>query len=262
MPKIDGVGYGDFTEKKLEHFSKILEMHFAITKAVISKNANIFKPYYHYVELTSGKGFTPIGKPGSPIIFFETAHKNFNDINFFADFIDCDKKNIRELIKSIDDLSQERGWGQNNCNFHCNKYQEVIPSLFAEKSTEFGLIFVDHSGDLPDISTIQFIADQRPKMEVLLYLSSTNIKRTVQYTGLRFINFINSIGKTHWLVRKPINHDRHKWTFILGSNAKNLFTDYKSIGFYQIESKVGKSILERINFTEREQFEAKQPRLI
>jgi hypothetical protein len=262
MPKIDGVGFGNCTEIKILHFSKIIAMHLAITKAVINKNRNTYKKYYHYIELTAGKGYTPDGRKGSPIVFLEEAECSLENIQFIADFIECEPKNISELQFSLESISKEKNWKANSWNFHCGKYQDEIPLLLNGKSNELGLVFIDHSGDLPDLKTLQYIAELRPKMEVLLYLSSTNVKRSLPYTDIRLVDFIKNIGKDYWLVRKPFNWDKHKWTFILGSNAPNLFKNYKSINFYQLESQLGQTILEKLNFTEKEQYEALQPRLI
>jgi three-Cys-motif partner protein len=261
MPKIDDVGFGDCTEIKISDYSKIIAMHMAITKAVICKYQTTYKNRYHYIELTSGKGYTPNGRPGSPIIFLEIAENKLENIEYYADFIECKPKNIEELQISLESERQRRNWKNNNWNFHCGKYQDEVPILLNNRSNELGLIFIDPSGDLPNLGTIQYITEMRPKMEILLYLSSTNIKRSLLYTDMRLVDFINKIGKNNWLVRKPINWDQHKWTFLLGSNAPNLFKDYKSINFYQVESLIGQGIIEGLNFTKKEQFEALQPKL-
>ena len=44
MPIKDGVGYGEYTGVKIEHLSKILAMHMAITQAVIKKHASYSIP--------------------------------------------------------------------------------------------------------------------------------------------------------------------------------------------------------------------------
>jgi three-Cys-motif partner protein len=261
MPKIDGVGFGDCTERKILDFQKIISMHMVITKAVISRNQSLYSNKYHYIELTSGKGYTPDGRPGSPLIFLEEANNRLESIDFYADFIECELKNINELRTSLVIMQKNGNWKVNNWYFHCGKYQEEIPKLLVNKSNELGLIFIDHSGDMPDLKTIQYLAEMRPKMEILLYLSSTNIKRSLQYTDMRLVEFINNIGKKNWLVRKPINWDQHKWTFLLGSNAPNLFKDYKSINFFQVKSHIGQGIIEGLNFTKKEQLEALQPKL-
>jgi hypothetical protein len=40
MPIENGVGYGEYTGVKIEHLSKILVMHMAITQAVLKRNAD------------------------------------------------------------------------------------------------------------------------------------------------------------------------------------------------------------------------------
>jgi hypothetical protein len=44
MPIENGVGYGEYTGVKIEHFGKILAMHMAITQAVIKKHASYYEP--------------------------------------------------------------------------------------------------------------------------------------------------------------------------------------------------------------------------
>jgi hypothetical protein len=129
--------------------------------------------------------------------------------------------------------------------------------LLEQSYNEFGLIFVDPSGDLPDFECLKYIAEMRPKMEILIYIASTNVKRTFQFTEKRLADYIESVGKSNWLIRKPISWDKFKWTFLLGSNT-SLFKDYKSIGFYRLESHQGQRILEKLNLTEKEQIESKQ----
>ena len=56
MPVKDGIGYGEYTGVKIEHLSKILAMHMAITQAVIKGTSSYFEPEYRYVDLTAEKG--------------------------------------------------------------------------------------------------------------------------------------------------------------------------------------------------------------
>jgi three-Cys-motif partner protein len=261
MPKVDGVGYGDCTEIKIKHFSKIVAMHLAISQAVLNKHRSLFNQNYRYIELTAGKGISPDGTIGSPIAFLEKAEAETFTIPYRADFIECEPQNIGELKQTLEILKIANGWKGTEWHFHNGKYQDEIPSLLKSKSNEFGLVFVDPSGDLPDFDTVQYIAKIRPKMEILIYLSSTNVKRIYQYTDKHLTNYIDSIGKKYWLIRKAINWDQFKWTFLLGSNAPDLFKDYKQIDFYRLDSQYGQSIFEKLNLTEKEQVEYKQYKL-
>lgn len=257
MPIEDEVGYGPCTKIKIEHFSKIVAMHLAVTQAVLNKFKSKFPQHYCYIELTAGKGFSPDGYKGSTIAFLEEAEDEKFKLPYRADFIECDKKNISELEETLNGEKAKQGWISENWYFHCRKYEDVIPMLLSHKTYEFGLVFVDPSGNLPDFDTLHYIAEKRPKMEILIYLPSTNVKRTYQYTDKRLTDYIDRIGKQNWLIRKPIAWDQFKWTFLLGSNA-NIFKNYKSIEFYRLDSNEGKDILVKLNLTRKEQIESKQ----
>jgi len=228
MPKVNGIGFGDSTKIKISHFSKIIAMHLAITQAVLKRNLKFYSQSYRYVELTAGKGYTPDGLIGSTIAFLEQVEHNNFTIPYRADFIECEKCNIEVLKDTLDQKRAENGWKSENWHFHNGRYEVEIPELFSSKTNEFGLIFVDHSGGMPDFNSLQFIAKNRPKMEILLYLSTTNVKRLKQYTDNHLIDHINSIGKKYWLIRKAKDWDQFKWTFLLGSNAPDLFKDYSN----------------------------------
>jgi len=260
MPKKNNIGYGECTEIKIKHFSKIVAMHLAITQAVLNKNS-YFPQHYRYIDLTAGKGFSPSDKKGvsikgSPIAFLEQAESKKFQVPYRADFIECETRNIVELERSIRREKKKNGWAANDLHFHNGTYQTEILSLLSKKSREFGLVFVDPSGNLPDFNCLKRITEMRPKMEILLYIPTTNVKRIHQHTDKRLVDYINSIGKEHWLVRKPISWDQHKWTFLLGSNA-SLFKDYTDIDFYRLESQRGQKILGKLNLTKQELIESK-----
>ena len=99
------------------------------------------------------------------------------------------------------------------------------------------------------------------KMEILIYLASTNVKRVYQHTEKRLKDYIDCIGKKYWLIRKPLRGDSHKWTFLLGSNAKSLFGDYRGINAYRLDSDIGQKILEQLNLTKQERIDSKQFKL-
>jgi len=261
MPIEDGIGYGEYTGVKIEHLSKILAMHMAITQAVIKKHASYYEPEYRFIDLTAGKGQTPDGNLGSPIVFLDKAGEPKFVIPFRADFIEREQENISELKKvvfahSLYDLNQKR------IHFHHNEYEIVIPQLFkSRKDAELGLIYVDPSGDLPDFKTLALISNMRPRMEILLYLSATNVKRQFQQTQKLLADYLSETGKQHWLIRKPYSGDKHQWTFLLGSNV-DLFKPHKSIqrDFYLLNSSEGQQVFEKMNLSQDQRMEQKQRR--
>ena len=112
MPKVDDVGHSDHTVPKMEVLSKIFDMHFMITQAVIKKYSS-FRRKYRYVDMTSGKGHVPysdivskvdkvhtlewFGKSlvhngkllGSPLVFLTIAESEKVQIPYRGDFIEA-----------------------------------------------------------------------------------------------------------------------------------------------------------------------------
>lgn len=261
MPIENGVGYGEYTGVKIEHLSKILAMHMAITQAVIKKHASYYEPEYRYIDLTAGKGSTPDGNSGSPIIFLDKTNDAKFDIPFRADLIEREPNNIESLKKVIHSHPMGNS-EQGKIHFHLGDYENIAPQLFkSKKDFELGLVYVDPSGDLPDFKTITHIINMRPRMEILLYLSATNIKRQYQQTKKFLADFLQETSKEHWLIRKPLKGDSHQWTFLLGSNI-GFFKPHKKINSYfcLLDSPEGKEIFEKMNLSQDQRFEQKQPR--
>ena len=263
MPIENGIGYGEYTGVKIEHLAKILEIHMAITKSVIKKHASYSLPEYRYMDLTAGKGFTPDGNMGSPIAFLDQVRnpKLKFDIPFRADLIEREEENIEQLKKTISAhplyLLHRR-----DIYYHCDEYENIIPQLIvSKKDWEFGLIYVDPSGDLPDFKTLSYLSNMRPKMEFLIYLSATNVKRQYQQTKKFLADFLTETNKHHWLIRRPFKGDSHQWTFLLGSNI-DFFKPHKSIQNYFciLNSLEGQAVFEKMNLSQEQRFEQKQTR--
>ena len=261
MPKVDGVGFGQSTPIKIQHLSKIVGMHIAITQAVLNKHS-VYKKKYRYVDLTAGKGHTPDGLKGSPLVFLEVIEGKYSGLPYRADFVECETVNYNELQVAIQKETLLQGWVGKDIHFYQGQYQQQIANLFRQRdASELGLIFVDHSGDPPDFEALHEITVLRPRMEILIYLSATNIKRLYQHTHKLLSDHMNVVGKEHWLIRKPFSWDRHEWTFLLGSNSK-LFKDYKTIDFWQIESELAQEYFAKLNLTGKQRQEKLQPPLL
>jgi three-Cys-motif partner protein len=237
-------------------------MHLAVTQAVLRKHAR-YRQHYRYIDLTAGKGYSPDGRLGSPLVFLKHAESDQMTFPYYADFVEANPKNVEALETAIESEKTERGWQCLNMRVHAGRYQEMIPTILPADvdANELGMVFVDPSGDLPDFETLQYIARVRPRMEILIYISTTNIKRLYQHRHKLLSDYMAEVGKAYWLVRKPLRQDPHKWTFLLGSNAP-LFKDYKLIEFMRLDSKEAQRFFPTLNLTARQRREQNQPRLL
>ena len=251
MPVQDGVGFSQFTPDKLNDLQSILEMHIAITDAVLKRHP-YYEQTYRYIDTTAGPGRYDVGEvtvEGSPLVFLSVAERN--GIRYRADFIEQEPSNAQALREVL----PKHGAG--SIHIHCCDYTTMLDQLLADENrNQLGLLYVDPSTGVPDFDAIARVAKRRPRMQILMYLSATNLKRQYNVTDQLLSDYIVSINKKSWLVRRPIKSDRHQWTFLLGSNA-NIFRDYRQIHFYQLNSKEAQAFFPTLNLSSR----LRQPRL-
>ncbi len=286
MPKVDDVGHSDYTVPKMEVLSKIFDMHFMITQAVIKKYPS-FRRKYRYVDMTAGKGHVPYsdivskvdkihtlewagrslihnGKLlGSPLVFLTIAESEKVQISYYADFIDANKDNCQELDEAVRNHAGLNNWQEITTKvfLHNNKYEQVIPELFTFcDDKELGLVFIDPSGSKPNLETLKYVTQMRPKMELLLYLAATNIKREFGYTHKYLSDYMQEIGKEYWLIKKPIKGDKLQWTFLLGSNS-DIFKDYRKIDFLRLDSAEAQKFFPKLELSAKQRQGLLQPKL-
>jgi three-Cys-motif partner protein len=262
MPKKDKVGYGQFTSLKMDILRSIFDMHLVITQAVLNRHS-YFRQTYKYIDVTAGKGYVPDSlTPGSPLVFLNSIYSGIFQKPYKAHLIELKEINFRELVNNVNTYSQQKGWDiEGHVQFHLGDYQQVIPNLLnTMNKQEFGLVFIDPSGDLPLFESIKYISQMRPRMEILIYLSARNIKRIHHLTGKSLLDYMQEISKQYWLVKKPVKWDNLEWTFLLGSND-DIFKDYKKIDFFRLDSDEAQWFFPKLNLTSKERMEKVQPKL-
>lgn len=260
MPKEEGIGYGILTPLKIEHLAHIFDMHLRITQAVLRKHP-AFRQEYRYIDLTAGRGCTPDGNKGGALLFAERAEAPGVDMPYSADFIERQEAHLTELQACIAEAAQRDNW-RGRYHFHQGEYQNEVTTILPKTDdAELGIVFVDHSGDPPHVDALQYIAKVRPRMEILLYVPTTNIKRVYHLTDRLLSDAMTEIGKQYWLVRKPLTWDSMKWTFLLGSNT-SLFRNYDRIGFVRLDSPEGQAIFPALNFSRKQRAKKEQLSLL
>lgn len=253
MGKHNGIGYGDYTPQKQKHFEQLLALQHRLFTCITLKPKNYWmNPTYHYFDINAGCGHDPTGAIGSPLIFHALAAKH-PTTRFAGFFLEREEVNHAALEQYLHDNPLD------NCQLQAvfGDHTDTLPRYFRwpRRDKMFGLLYADPSGVAPPFDLLADFASRYKRIDLLIYLSATNIKRkrAVQNGDApTLIDELNKIRKDHWIIREP--QGAHQWTFLLGSNWLD-YPAYKSEGFYPVDSVTGYDILNRLNYTvdERQQ---------
>jgi three-Cys-motif partner protein len=222
------------TEAKQRGLSYAFRLNFIVAR----KHKDWMPPYIH-IDLNSGNGLNEeAGCIGSPLTFMGIfkSHPNFR-----AYFIDRDRDQALLLA------ARSQIKGDSRCSVHCadnaDFLYELIESHNGTRKWQLGSILSDPNGSEVPMEAIVETVDFFPKIDVIFHWNSTITKR-LKYgikPGQMTLDMVPQlIPKQHWLVRKP--RGPHQFTMLIGRNFRS--DDWKSEGFYHLDSPEGEEIMD------------------
>jgi hypothetical protein len=152
---------------------------------------------------------------------------------------------------------QERVSFNDSCTVVNGRYQDSLMEHVNPNGglSKFGAIYLDPSGNLPDLAPLAAVAEipEWRTVDVLLYLSATTMKRVCgafsRMHTKRFADYLSMVKKRYWHVREPSG--QHQWTFAFGTNWEK-YPEMRKIGFHRADSTEGAEIIDRLNYSARE----------
>jgi hypothetical protein len=245
MPTKNGIGYSQHTPTKHDHYRMLLEIQIPIVGHILRRHTWAWNGYLHF-DITAGNGGSP-DEPGSPAIFKQVI--TAAALPYHAIFIEREPCNA-ETLQSV--LS-----GNDHVTIECGDHAGVLPRYIQNCPVDFaahkiyGSLFVDPTGSEPPWSLLRDFGATYNKIDIVIYLSATNIKRIRKSLDIQqdLLDSIRQIPKKHWLVREHCG--RHQWTFLLGTNWAD-YPDWQAGGFYKMKSPAGERIIQELNYTNEE----------
>jgi len=252
MPILNGVGYSTYTQQKMEIFSSLLRQIFSIYKRIEGKKqwpgCSGWPGRFFYYDMTAGIGINPNGVIGSPLVFLQTAI-TYNMENFNLHLYEREKVNI-DILQENMSLNTE-SHETYNVHYHNIDHHEI---KLENNNNDFGILFYDLSGNMPDFELLQNIAVKKKsqKIDFIIYTATTTYKRCRKSPKhkqtIPICDCFKNINKKHWLISEPQGFQG--WTFFVGSNYP-LRSKY-ALRLADINSKEGKSWLNWATWTKEE----------
>jgi len=240
--KYQHTGRGQYTDLKQYHFSEFMNTHITVTQAILNKNKWIANKYM-YIDICAGDGGNDVD--GSPVIASKILKKH--QMKSERVFIEENPKSFSMMKQRVNDETAR----------FINADHASILSKIKINNPAIGILYYDPNGD-PFVRNRSLISDfyekkNSERIDFLLYAPLTTIKRVKCSPKTRrcwgFIDDIEDINKTHWLIRNPVG--KQQWTFLFGTNWPD-FPKFKKIGFHDINSPNGQKILLKGNYTKTE----------
>lgn len=247
--RYEDLGCSSYTPIKQASYARILRYHLRITKAVMQR---WHIPNYHYFDLNAGPGRywlpddgTPI--TGSPLVFLDAAREV--GVPYKAVLIEKCAASCKRLLREVRSFE--------NVEVRQGDHNIILDEYGSCHLKTVGLIYSDPSDHEVPFEALSRFCQAYPKMEVLIHVAATAIKRTRAKDDPDLRSRLGQLNKNYWLVRAP--DGAWQWTFLLGTNWDG-FKDYQAINFYRMDTK-GREIIDKLNYTKTELARIYQPTL-
>ena len=253
---MSGNGYArsEWTPLKVEHHEAIVSMHLGVVAAVLKRH-EWADGTYRYFDLTAGPGRGPDGEPQSPLQFVRAAARA--GIDWRAVFVERSPETYRRLNESLP------------TSWPCVRVVQgdsrdlltglLVQELPRARPNYYGLVYFD---PVPGVEMFEVIGRlgeafrslrQLARVDVLMYVSATTIKRLRECCGQTLRGLLAGLGKRHWFARDTYD-SRHQWTFLLGTNWPDM-KEYGRIRLFSIDREPGATLFDRLDLTDAERKE-------
>ncbi len=241
MPVTNGIGHSAATLGKQEGLGKLLRMQLAKCNAIMETRTC----HYCYVDMNAGSGWNAEENcAGSPLVFLETAREK-RLARWRAYFIDRSQVAIESLKPRV--AEYHAAHALLICGDNKIQTLRILDSLpYLPGGFWLGLLYHDPNGP-PDHELLEAISglSKAWTMDILVRYTGAGVKRAGRP---RVMDLLGAVKKRHWLVGRIESGDRWQWTFLYGTNDRNL-KPYHSAGFYRWDEPEAQDTLDRLNYT-------------
>lgn len=256
MPYAGTVGCSRFTRSKQESFAYIIDSLVPMVSA-IQVRAPWASEHSLWVDLYAGPGAyqnpeTGDELLGSPVILMRALMAQSRRVSSFEPrlvLVERDPETAELLRQTV---------AHEQCSFAevvCADCRTWLEEFNLGTQAPFGLVYADPNGERPPSTELGTFFSSRDAnlLDCLLYVSATNIKRVrcCRETGDErcLADHMAAICKRRALVRRP--EGRHQWAHLLMTNSPASW-DFRSRGFFDVETATGRAILDALDRTAHE----------
>lgn len=252
MPEKNGVGFGEFTTKKLEDYQIFLRKYLGIVSGVYITHGDKWwcDPVFHYIDLNAGPGIyedflphIPDGTWGSPPLFWRIATDY--QLDFTMDLIEKNPMTAYDLIDNLNKLNISLS----NITISRGDHSIFVPQIIGSfHKWKYGLVFNDPNNSTIAYDALLHCSKMRPQYDLLINLSASLFKRKPEFWDfdVKIADYIFGLNKKYWYIKDIAPGDSHQWTFLFGTNYSKMF-EIKEIGFVRIDTPRGQTIFRIVN---------------